>query len=389
MDGLLNLWLAIPVQRRKRLVLAVALFVLLGAILWAVRNVLGPFVLGLALAYLLAPVIHPIERFWRWLGLRRRLKFVGRLARPLAILTTYLLVLALLAGFFALVVPVVIDQARTLWAVRETIVAQLERLGRGIFDEYQKLPLEVRLQVESSLDRLGDLIGKALQQAAQGTVVAISYTISLVLGIAIIPFWTFYLLNDSHELGQAALNMVPLQLREDLLSVLKLMDTVFGAYLRGQLLLGVIIGVLSAIGLSIIGINFALVLGVVAGICELIPNIGPILGAIPALVVAMAQDPTKALITAIFAIAIQQLENLFLTPRVLGKSVQLHPVLVMVVLVIGSELGGVVGLFLAPLATAVLRDLFRYFYYRFADEPLSPVEALGRVHRREKLSLEV
>jgi predicted PurR-regulated permease PerM len=295
----------------------------------------------------------------------------------------------LLAGFFALVVPVVIDQARTLWAVRETIVEQLERLGRGIFDEYQKLPLEVRLQVESSLDRLGDLIGKALQQAAQGTVVAISYTISLVLGIAIIPFWTFYLLNDSHELGQAALNMVPLQLREDLLSVLKLMDTVFGAYLRGQLLLGVIIGVLSAIGLSIIGINFALVLGVVAGICELIPNIGPILGAIPALVVAMAQDPTKALITAIFAIAIQQLENLFLTPRVLGKSVQLHPVLVMVVLVIGSELGGVVGLFLAPLATAVLRDLFRYFYYRFADEPLSPVEALSRVHRREKLSLEV
>lgn len=389
MDGLLNLWLAIPVQRRKRLVLAVALFVLLGAILWAVRNVLGPFVLGLALAYLLAPVIHPIERFWRWLGLRRRLKFVGRLARPLAILTTYLLVLALLAGFFALVVPVVIDQARTLWAVRETIVEQLERLGRGIFDEYQKLPLEVRLQVESSLDRLGDLIGKALQQAAQGTVVAISYTISLVLGIAIIPFWTFYLLNDSHELGQAALNMVPLQLREDLLSVLKLMDTVFGAYLRGQLLLGVIIGVLSAIGLSIIGINFALVLGVVAGICELIPNIGPILGAIPALVVAMAQDPTKALITAIFAIAIQQLENLFLTPRVLGKSVQLHPVLVMVVLVIGSELGGVVGLFLAPLATAVLRDLFRYFYYRFADEPLSPLEALNRVHRREKLSLEV
>lgn len=389
MDGLLNLWLAIPVQRRKRLVLAVALFVLLGTILWAVRNVLGPFVLGLALAYLLAPVIHPIERFWRWLGLRRRLKFMGSLARPLSILTTYLLVLALLAGFFALVVPVVIDQARTLWAVRETIVEQLERLGRGIFDEYQKLPLEVRLQVESSLDRLGDLIGKALQQAAQGTVVAISYTISLVLGIAIIPFWTFYLLNDSHELGQAALNMVPLQLREDLLSVLKLMDTVFGAYLRGQLLLGVIIGVLSAIGLSIIGINFALVLGVVAGICELIPNIGPILGAIPALVVAMAQDPTKALITAIFAIAIQQLENLFLTPRVLGKSVQLHPVLVMVVLVIGSELGGVVGLFLAPLATAVLRDLFRYFYYRFADEPLSPLEALNRVHRREKLSLEV
>lgn len=389
MDGLLNLWLAIPVQRRKRLVLAVALFVLLAVILWAVRSVLGPFILGLAIAYLLAPVIRPIERFFRWAGWHRRLGFLGRAARPLAILTTYLLVLGLLAGFFALVVPVVIDQARTLWAVRETIWGQLERLGQGIFDQYKKLPEQVRLQVELYLGRLSSLIGTALQQAAQGTVTAISYTVSLVLGIVIIPFWTFYLLNDSRELGQSALNMVPSTIRDDLLHILELVDTVFSAYLRGQLLLGFIIGGLTAVGLTLIGVNFSLVLGVVAGICELIPNIGPILGAIPALVVAVAQDPTKALITALFALGIQQLENLFLTPRVLGKSVQLHPVLVMVVLVIGSELGGVLGLFLAPLATAVLRDLFRYFYYRFADEPLSPTDALRRVHRREKLSLEV
>lgn len=389
MDGLLSLWLAIPVQRRKRLVLAVTLFVLLAVVLWAVRNVLAPFVLGLALAYLLAPVIRPIERFWRWLGLRCRLGFLGRIARSLAILTTYLLVIAILAGFFALVVPVVIDQGRTLWAVRETIWGQLERLGRGIFDQYKELPEQVRTQVELYLGRLSSLIGTALQQAAQGTVTAISYTVSLVLGILIIPFWTFYLLNDSRKLGQSALDMVPSTIRDDLLRILELIDTGLSAYLRGQLLLGVIIGGLTAIGLTLIGVNFSLVLGVVAGICELIPNIGPILGAIPALVVAVAQDPTKALITALFALGIQQLENLFLTPRVLGKSVQLHPVLVMVVLVIGSELGGVLGLFLAPLATAVLRDLFRYFYYRFADEPLSPSDALRRVYRREKLSLEV
>jgi predicted PurR-regulated permease PerM len=95
------------------------------------------------------------------------------------------------------------------------------------------------------------------------------------------------------------------------------------------------------------------------------------------------------LITAIFVIAIQQFENIFLTPRVLGESVQIHPAVVMVVLVIGSELGGLLGLFLAPVITALLRDLFKYVYYRLADDPLSPEGALYKVYRGEAFRVEM
>jgi len=182
---------------------------------------------------------------------------------------------------------------------------------------------------------------------------------------------------------------IPISIREDVLKITALIDAVFASYLRGQLLLALIIGSISTIFFGIAGVQFALILGVIAGLFELIPNIGPILGAIPAILVALAQNPTLALVTAIYAAVIQQIENIFITPRVLGRSVQLHPVLVMVVLVIGSELGGLIGLFLAPVTTAVFRDLFRYVYYRLEETPLSPSEALEKVWRAEAFDIRV
>jgi predicted PurR-regulated permease PerM len=119
----------------------------------------------------------------------------------------------------------------------------------------------------------------------------------------------------------------------------------------------------------------------------MIPNIGPTLGAIPAVLVALVQEPVLALWTAIYAFAVQQVENLFVSPRVLGRSVQLHPVIVMVVLVIGSEIGGILGLFLAPVTTAVLRDLFRYVYYRVSEENMPPKAALQKVWQGQGLEL--
>ena len=133
--------------------------------------------------------------------------------------------------------------------------------------------------------------------------------------------------------------------------------------------------------------RFALLLGLLAALFEMLPNIGPVLTGIVSTLIALMQDPVLALWTALFAVGIQQVENLFLTPRVLGRSVKLHPVLIMVVLVIGSELGGLLGLFLSPVITAVLRDLFRYLYYRFGETPASPAEALQLVLGGEEFEL--
>lgn len=387
MGRLLDAWYEVPIQRRKRWVLTLAAAALLVAVIWAARAVLLPYILGLALAYFLSPTIKWIERELQALGSHKGLRFLHPAARPLAILFAYILLIALLVGFFSMVVPLVVEQAAALWEEREVIWDYISGVADDALEQYRLLPPSLQKQMEESLGRFNEFIANAFEQTMKGTAVAISYTVSLVLAFLIIPLWTFFLLKDAHELEQSLLKSVPVPLREDVVKIVALIDGVFGSYLRGQLFLALIIGVISTIGYSLLGVRFSLVLGVMAAVFELIPNIGPVLGGIPAVLVALIQDPMLALWTALFAFGIQQVENMFLTPRVVGRSVKLHPVVVMVVLIMGSEIGGLAGLFLAPVITAVMRDLFRYVYYRLEDCPLPPAEALRKVWEVEEFDI--
>jgi len=125
MSVLIERWLEIPVSRRRRTLLIVAGAIFLGVILWHTRTVLLPFMLGLLLAYLLAPLVKVVERGWRWVGARPRLRFFRRAARPLALVLTYLLVIAALVGFSALIVPILSQQGQTLWEERERVLDYL------------------------------------------------------------------------------------------------------------------------------------------------------------------------------------------------------------------------------------------------------------------------
>ncbi len=376
-------WKESPRQRRLRLILFTFQCVVTVGILWLARGTLGPYIVGLALAYLLSPIVDLLERLFIRLSANRQLRFLKSAARTLAVFLAYLMMIALIAGFMALVIPLITEQAKALWQARNAIWEAVSRWGDSLIAQYRLLPDQVKAQTEESLAKLSTWATEAIQQALEGTVVAITYTASLILAILIIPFWTFYLLKDMAELKRAVLNMVPMSWQRDFIVMAQLLDNTLSSYLRGQLLLGLVIGVISTIGLTVIGVRFSFLLGFAAGVLEMVPNIGPIVSTILAILVALAQDPGKALATVIFSFVLQQLENLLLTPRVLGSSVKLHPVVVMIALVIGSELGGVLGLFLAPVAVALVRDFFKYAYYRLADQPVPPEEAMHLVYQRE------
>ncbi len=376
-------------QRIKRVALVVVAALALLLVFRAGRRVLPPYLFGLAAAYVLVPVVNRLARGLSVLGRYLHVPALERVSRALAVAITYLLMLGLLASVIAVLIPMLTDQAVKLWNARMGIWERVNLWGEQLLAQYQLLPPTWQQQMDKVLADLNARAAQIIQQALEGTVFVITYTLSLVLGILVIPFWVFFVLKDYQELQRAVLDAIPGFLRADVLHIALIADRVFGAYLRGQLLLGLIIGSATTIGLSIMGVNYALVLGVIAGVFELIPNIGPLLGAIPAVVVALAQRPSLALAVLIFAIAIQQIENLFLTPRVVGNSVRLHPAVVMLVLIIGSEIGGVVGLFLAPLMAALFRDTFRYLYYRFQDEAQTPEQAFARVWEAERFSVEV
>jgi len=145
---------------------------------------------------------------------------------------------------------------------------------------------------------------------------------------------------------------------------------------------------MATVGFVLVGLNFPVLLGVIVGLCEFIPFVGPILGAVPALIMAVIESPTMALWTLLVIVLVQQVENLFLVPRIAGESVKLHPALIMVVLVIGNEALGLWGMIMAVPLTAIVRDVFKYLYLRFSAEPVLPEEALARV-RTEVMRLDV
>lgn len=382
-------WRRVPIQRRKRILLfSVAVLAVL-ATLWAARSVLGLYIIGLVLAYILAPVVDSVQRGIDWVGEKVRLGFLRRAARSLSIVISYLLVIALVAGFVSMVVPIVVREAEQLWAAREGIWNQVSIWFEQISQQYELLPDRVRTQVDDTLRNLSTFLMQVIQQAVQGTFTAISYTTSVVLAITIVPFWTYFLLRDFEQIQDSVYRVLPKAIRDDVSSILRMLDHTIGGYLRGQIVLMIVVGIMQTIAMTLLGLDYALLLGVIAGLLEIVPNIGPTLAAIPAILVALTRSPGLALVTALVANLIQNLENSLIVPRVLGQSVGLHPVVMMVMLVVGTEIAGLPGLILAPILTAMLRDVYRYLAYRFADDPCRPAEALEQVLAGESFSMDL
>ena len=364
--------------RRNRLILVLALAIIVLFFLWVARSALIPYIFALALAYLLLPAVNRLE-----VTLKR--VFRGRsvrAARPVAILLTYVVVVGMLVLFFSLVVPVIVQQFEVLWSSRDQLVGQSQVLVANLVIWYQRsIPPDAQARLLELVQQTGGTIAGGLQAGILRTLNFVTNTFGFVLGLIVIPFWLFYILYDQAKAMRGAFSLVPPRFRTDTLNLIRVVDDILSAYIRGQLLLCVFIGVMATVGLSLLGVPFPAVLGLVAGVFEILPFIGPIIGAVPAVIVATIQAPLLGLWTLLLFVGIQQLENLLLVPRISGKAVQLHPAVIMVVLVLGNQIAGFWGLVLAVPVTAIIRDVFKYLYLRFQDEPVSPKDALARLGR--------
>jgi predicted PurR-regulated permease PerM len=370
--------------RQKRVLLWLGMGILVVLLIRATRNVLLPYFLGLIVAYLLLPVVNWLDRH-----MPRRLQN-WKVSRALSIVITYLAVIALLAGIIAFVVPIIVQQVRVLivnWPQLTGSVEDLWSEGLGWYRE--TIPAEWAATIESNLRDLLTNVITGVQNTVVATVRTVSGTIGFVIGLVVIPFWLFYILHDEKQVAVGVLRALPEQMRPDVQAMASLIDDVLSAYIRGQLLLVLFVGGMATIALFIIGVPFALILGIIAGMFEVLPYIGPILGAIPAVLVALLSDPISALWVAIAFFGIQQVENLILVPRIAGQSVKLHPAAVMVVLVIGNELAGLFGMLLAVPIAAIIRDMFKYLYLRILDQPLAPEEAMVRIRSGQEVQLDV
>ena len=348
-----------------RVAVLVAAGIVAGLILWMARDSIRPFILGLLFVYLLDPPV-------RWL-VRRGLR------RTLAILVVYVVGILLIVEILALTLTPLVNEVMRLIQDFPQLAAQLDDQLKRLGEIYQRLeiPLEIRQWIDSIIASIG-------QGGGGGAPVDPSFLLPLITGAGtllsaifayfILPVWVAYILKDKATLVSQFDTALPETWRFDTWAVIKTVERDFGQWVRGQLLLGLAVGVATFIGLLVLSRFFpvfgqyAVLLSVIAGLFELVPIIGPIISAVPAVLLGATESPAAIVAAIGLYFIVQQTENNFLVPKIQGNAVQLHPAVVVFAIIVGGSLAGLLGAILALPVTAAFRDVVRYLFRRLSPE---------------------
>jgi predicted PurR-regulated permease PerM len=307
-------------------------------LLYRARDALLVIYVSVLLAIGFGPIVRAIERHPVKRGDRA-------LPRWLAILVVYLVIVAALTITGFLVIPPLVDQAQELWMRLPSFLdkAQTFLIDRGLMNH--------RITLEEAVRNAPGNPGTAVGTVAT----AVSSIIGLIIAFITILILTFYLLIDSEALFKAFARLFPPEARPRVLGASRQIGAKVSAWLNGQLILAGTIGSTAAIGLYLLGVPYFYVLALIAAIGEMVPVIGPILSAAPAILAGLTVSPQTALFVALFWLAQQQLENHLLVPKVMERQVGVSPVIVIVALLIGGSALGIMGALLAVPTAAVLQ----------------------------------
>jgi len=335
-------------------------------VLWLLAPVLTPFVVGAILAYALTPMVDWLDRLGR-----------GHLPRVLAVVITELLFILVVLGIVLLIVPIL---AKELPQIREQVPVLLD----GINATLKPLLTENGIPFTLDLANIKAFFLKYLSTNAEDTFVSVMTSLKLggsvafaVFGnLVLIPVVLFYLLMDWHQFVARVLVFVPPHLRAPYDRFSNEVDLVLGQYLRGQLLVMGVLAIYYSAGLSLFGLDLALPIGIFTGLAVFVPYVGFGLGLILALLAGLLQfaviaGPAKTLIMVAVVYGLGQLiEGFFLTPRLVGERIGLHPLAVIFALLAFGQLFGFVGVLIALPASAVLLVAIRRVQSRYLSSKL-------------------
>ncbi|MEG9296916.1 AI-2E family transporter [Mangrovibacillus sp. Mu-81] len=299
-----------------------------------------PFLIGGFIAYLLHPLVEKIHQ--------------AGIHRGIAIMLIYILFFGGLGYGLYKGTPIIIHQLRDLSENAPLFTSQYQKWLHYIQSETSTWPDGIQTQLE---DRINGIEGWLTGLVASALAILLKLMNSLLL-IAIIPFVSFYLLKDMTKVKRFFWELTPRRWRQSALRFLQDVDESLGGYIRGQLLVCLIIGGISAAVLWFLDMKYPLILGVIMGATNVIPYFGPIIGAVPAVIVASTISLNMILYVVILVVVLQFLEGNILSPMIVGKSLHMHPLFIMGALIIGGETGGVIGMIVAVPVLAIIKVAF-------------------------------
>ena len=341
--------------------------------LWALHrlsSIVLVLILAASFAYVIAPLVELAQRPIRLAGRRRRL------SRGAAIAVVYVLIAGSVSGAVALLLPSATEQVNEV-IVRAPVYAQsilTWEHGWSRYYERLRIPLELRQGIDQSVLAAG----AGAVESVQGSALALMSALSYVPWLVLIPILAFFLLKDAAGLRRTIVTALPHhgQLRGHRL--FEELNATLAAYIRAQLLACLLVGGLCGVGFAVLGIPYPVLLGVLAGVLEFIPLVGPLVLATVAAVVGALHAPILALWAVGFLGVLRLVEDYVIYPRLLRRGIHLHPLAVILAVLAGAELDGVAGMFLSVPTVALATVVYRHWLgWRSSDDELNGLRATG------------
>ncbi|GGO07023.1 UPF0118 membrane protein YubA [Saccharibacillus kuerlensis] len=319
--------------------------------LWVLlKTIVLPIVLTGVVYYLLNPIVNFMER--------------KKVKRVHTILFLYLVIIGILVTVITMIIPVIREQLLGFFqnfpAYSQTIQTEFEKwIGSDLVAQFQ---VATSLNTQELVSSISERATMILTQTWSGIGGVIGVVKDLVLAIVTLPFILFYLLKDGRRLPNYILSFIPTKLRPGTLTVLQETNHQISSYIRGQIIVSMCIGVLLYIGYLIIGLEYSLVLAIVAACTAIVPYLGPAIAITPAIIVAAVTSPIMLLKMVIVWTVVQLIEGKFISPQIMGKSLKIHPITIIFVILTAGNLFGVIGILLAVPGYAVLKVLATHVF---------------------------
>lgn len=335
-------------RRPARVAVLVAAGLGLVGLAYRLRSVLAPFLMAGVLAYLMHPLVACFER--------------RRVPRTLAILLVYAIFGVAGVIIYYAAVPPLAHELSELMTVLPQQSERLQGMTQGAVDGLHRLSLPRILDraVDRTVERTERLLERMVERVADATVGLFSSFFSFILA----PILAYYFLQDRERLAEGLMGLIPPAYRAECRALGRAVDEVVSGFLRGQLIVSLLIGAIIGAGLALLKVRYALVVGLIAGLFDIIPYFGPVIGAIPAVALGLLRSPWTAVSVAVLIFAVHQFEGSILSPKIVGRSVGLHPLAIILAVLAGGELAGILGMLVAVPAAAAGKVLVRYAWPR-------------------------
>ena len=312
--------------------------------LYLTRELFLPFILAIVLVYLLNPLVDRMEKRGS--------------SRVASIFILYLGVIIVVTSLLMYGVPRMVNQLEELV---ESIPAYTDQV-EGMVTQVQQ-----RFADSAMPPGIQQIVDERIQWVESKLLEVVRKVMDLLLGllgnlfhIILAPVLAFYIMKDLAPLKKWFFSLPPRECADDIARLCKEINHVFTSFIRGHLIVVVIVGVLTSLAFLLLGLEFAVMLGIIAGLTELIPYFGPFIGAVPALAIALLQSKWLAIKVLVAVFVIQQLEGNIISPKILGNSLGLHPLAIIAALLAGGHLFGIVGMLLAVPMAAIAKILISF-----------------------------